>query len=76
MGSPSRVNMLFVKLNLPEFPVVLFGLVDLTSVCLYFYIAPQVGFKIPGYKPSEMDKKFLLWSGRFKTVDQIPEFVS
>uniref|UniRef100_A0A3Q3WKE5 Family with sequence similarity 162 member A n=1 Tax=Mola mola TaxID=94237 RepID=A0A3Q3WKE5_MOLML len=38
--------------------------------------APHVGFKIPGYRPSEMDKKFLLWSGRFKTADQIPEFVS
>ncbi|XP_033964948.1 protein FAM162B [Pseudochaenichthys georgianus] len=33
-------------------------------------------FKVPGYKPSNMDKKFLLWSGRFKTEDQIPETVS
>ncbi|XP_049420921.1 protein FAM162B [Epinephelus fuscoguttatus] len=38
--------------------------------------APRAGFKIPGYKPSNMDKKILLWSGRFKTADQIPEFVS
>ncbi|KAF7669292.1 hypothetical protein LDENG_00203190 [Lucifuga dentata] len=38
--------------------------------------APRVGFKIPGYRPSEMDKKILLWSGRFKTADQIPELVS
>lgn len=36
----------------------------------------RAGFKIPGYKPSEMDKKILIWSGRFKTVDQIPELVS
>ncbi|KAF3836556.1 hypothetical protein F7725_029114 [Dissostichus mawsoni] len=32
--------------------------------------------QVPGYKPSNMDKKFLLWSGRFKTEDQIPEIVS
>lgn len=38
--------------------------------------APRPSFKVPGYKPSEMDKRFLIWSGRFKTVDQIPEFVS
>ncbi|XP_029002842.1 protein FAM162B [Betta splendens] len=34
------------------------------------------GFKLPGYKPSEMDKRMLLWSGRFKSADQIPEFVA
>ncbi|XP_037133396.1 protein FAM162B isoform X1 [Syngnathus acus] len=38
--------------------------------------APHLGFKIPGYKPSELDKKMLLWSGRYKTVDQIPKLVS
>ncbi|XP_029934744.1 protein FAM162B [Myripristis murdjan] len=38
--------------------------------------ADHLGFKIPGYKPSEFDKKMLLWSGRFKTADQIPELVS
>ncbi|XP_038584398.1 protein FAM162B [Micropterus salmoides] len=38
--------------------------------------APRAGFKMPGYRPSELDKKFLVWSGRFKTADQIPEFVS
>ncbi|XP_056155089.1 protein FAM162B [Lampris incognitus] len=38
--------------------------------------APHLGFKIPGYRPSDMDKKILVWSGRFKTVDQIPELVS
>ncbi|KAM3593398.1 uncharacterized protein V6R79_012159 [Siganus canaliculatus] len=36
----------------------------------------RAGFRVPGYKPSDLDKKILLWSGRFKTVDQIPEFVS
>ncbi|KAM8881959.1 protein FAM162B isoform 1-T2 [Synchiropus picturatus] len=38
--------------------------------------SPQVSFKIPGYRPSNMDKKILIWAGRFKTVDQIPEIVS
>ncbi|XP_054478547.1 protein FAM162B [Anoplopoma fimbria] len=38
--------------------------------------APRAGFRLPGYRPSNMDKKILLWSGRFKTADQIPELVS
>lgn len=50
--------------------------VDLNSAGLFFHTAPHASFKIPGYRPSNMDKKFLIWSGRFKTVDQIPEFVS
>uniref|UniRef100_A0A671W5V8 Family with sequence similarity 162 member A n=1 Tax=Sparus aurata TaxID=8175 RepID=A0A671W5V8_SPAAU len=36
----------------------------------------RAGFRVPGYKPSEMDRRILIWSGRFKTADQIPEFVS
>jgi len=38
--------------------------------------APYSGFKVPGYKPSSFDIKMLLWAGRFKTADQIPELVS
>ncbi|XP_069045972.1 protein FAM162B isoform X2 [Lepisosteus oculatus] len=38
--------------------------------------AVQPGFKIPGYKLSDFDKKILLWAGRFKTKEQIPEIVS
>ncbi|XP_026056255.1 protein FAM162B isoform X1 [Carassius auratus] len=38
--------------------------------------AQRLGFKVPGYRPSEWDRKMLLWSGRFKTAEQIPEFVS
>lgn len=38
--------------------------------------AARASFKVPGYRPSEMDRKMLLWSGRYKTADQIPEFVS
>ncbi|TFK01462.1 H/ACA ribonucleoprotein complex subunit 1 [Platysternon megacephalum] len=41
---------------------------------------PEVGghstFKVPGHKPSDWEKKVLLWSGRFKKVDDIPETVS
>ncbi|KAM7369887.1 hypothetical protein PAMP_011176 [Pampus punctatissimus] len=38
--------------------------------------APHPLFKVPGCKPSPLDRKILVWSGRFKTVDQIPELVS
>ncbi|XP_008306193.1 protein FAM162B isoform X1 [Cynoglossus semilaevis] len=33
-------------------------------------------FKVPGLKPSNLEKKILIWSGRFQTEDQIPELVS
>ncbi|CAM5078055.1 unnamed protein product [Natator depressus] len=33
-------------------------------------------FKVPGHKPSDWEKKVLLWAGRFKKVDDIPETVS
>ncbi|XP_013857663.1 protein FAM162B [Austrofundulus limnaeus] len=35
---------------------------------------PQL--QVPGLRPSRMDKKMLVWTGRFKSVDQIPDFVS
>ncbi|KAM6970932.1 protein FAM162B [Tautogolabrus adspersus] len=38
--------------------------------------ASRSSFRVPGYKPSELDRKILLWSGRFKSADQIPELVS
>ncbi|XP_063339902.1 protein FAM162B [Pelmatolapia mariae] len=37
---------------------------------------PRPAFRVPGYRPSDMDKKMLIWSGRFKSADQIPETVS
>ncbi|XP_034562772.1 protein FAM162B [Notolabrus celidotus] len=37
---------------------------------------PRAGFRLPGYRPSDLDKKILIWSGRFKSADQIPELVS
>lgn len=38
--------------------------------------APRPAFKLPGFRPSEMDKRFLVWTGRFKSKEQIPELVS
>lgn len=38
--------------------------------------ATRAGFRVPGYRPSDMDRRMLIWAGRFKTADQIPEFVS
>uniref|UniRef100_A0A8C8VKJ6 Family with sequence similarity 162 member A n=1 Tax=Pelusios castaneus TaxID=367368 RepID=A0A8C8VKJ6_9SAUR len=40
---------------------------------------PQVEghtFRVTRYKPSDWEKKILLWSGRFKKADEIPETVS
>ncbi|NWX37270.1 F162A protein, partial [Notiomystis cincta] len=31
---------------------------------------------VPGYKPTEWEKRFLLWAGHFKKPEDIPETVS
>ncbi|NXH57914.1 F162A protein, partial [Rhabdornis inornatus] len=31
---------------------------------------------VPGYKPTDWEKKFLLWAGHFKKAEDIPETVS
>ncbi|XP_048360509.1 protein FAM162A-like [Sphaerodactylus townsendi] len=33
-------------------------------------------FKLPGHKPSNWDRKFLVWTGRFKKEEDIPETMS
>ncbi|XP_059824418.1 protein FAM162B-like isoform X2 [Hypanus sabinus] len=33
-------------------------------------------FKLPGHKPSNFDKKFLIWTGRFRREEDIPALVS
>ncbi|CAL1597008.1 unnamed protein product [Knipowitschia caucasica] len=40
--------------------------------------AADVGrsFRVPGHAPSEWDKRVLLWAGRFKSPEQIPETIS
>uniref|UniRef100_A0A3Q2QMT4 Family with sequence similarity 162 member A n=1 Tax=Fundulus heteroclitus TaxID=8078 RepID=A0A3Q2QMT4_FUNHE len=37
---------------------------------------PRPLFKTPGYRPSDLDKKILVWAGRFKSTEQIPDTVS
>ncbi|KAG2456539.1 protein FAM162B [Polypterus senegalus] len=39
-------------------------------------ISDQSLFKVPGYKPTEMDKRVLVWAGRFKSKSDVPEMVS
>lgn len=34
------------------------------------------GFRVPGHQPSNWDKKVLLWAGRFKSAEEIPETIS
>ncbi|XP_033029384.1 protein FAM162A-like isoform X3 [Lacerta agilis] len=36
----------------------------------------SASFKVPGHKPTDWDKKLLLWTGRFKKAEDIPETVS
>ncbi|CAH2218791.1 FAM162A [Pelobates cultripes] len=37
---------------------------------------PGVSFKVPGHRPSGFEKKILIWGGRFKKQEDIPEIVS
>ncbi|XP_075053537.1 protein FAM162A-like [Mixophyes fleayi] len=37
---------------------------------------PGPSFKIPGHKPTDFEKKILLWGGRFKKESDIPELIS
>ncbi|XP_061861713.1 protein FAM162A [Colius striatus] len=32
--------------------------------------------RVPGHKPTDWEKRFLLWAGHFKTPEEIPETVS
>lgn len=38
--------------------------------------AQECNFRVPGYAPSNWDKKVLLWAGRFKSPEQIPQTIS
>lgn len=38
--------------------------------------APDRPFSVPGHRPSDLDKKILVWAGRFKSAEQIPQIVS
>ncbi|KAK3541457.1 hypothetical protein QTP86_025952 [Hemibagrus guttatus] len=54
----------------------IFNTISRTRAAFSTFVAQRVGFKMPGYRPTEMDKKILLWAGRFKSKEQIPEHVS
>lgn len=28
------------------------------------------------HRPSNLDKKYLIWGGKYKTVEEIPEYIS
>ncbi|NWR31685.1 F162A protein, partial [Tachuris rubrigastra] len=36
----------------------------------------QSPLRVPGYKPTDWEKRFLLWAGHFKKPEDIPETVS
>ncbi|NWW69796.1 F162A protein, partial [Climacteris rufus] len=36
----------------------------------------QSPLRVPGYKPTDWEKRFLLWAGNFKKPEDIPETVS
>ncbi|XP_032997872.1 protein FAM162A-like [Lacerta agilis] len=36
----------------------------------------SASFKVTGHKPTDWDNKLLLWTGRFKKAEDIPETVS
>uniref|UniRef100_H9GBM4 Family with sequence similarity 162 member A n=1 Tax=Anolis carolinensis TaxID=28377 RepID=H9GBM4_ANOCA len=38
--------------------------------------ASGASFKVPGHKPTEREKRMLLWTGRYKKAEDIPESVS
>ncbi|XP_018101300.1 protein FAM162A [Xenopus laevis] len=37
---------------------------------------PGVTFKVPGHRPTDFEKKILVWGGRFKKQEDIPELVT
>ncbi|KAM4794956.1 protein FAM162A-like [Rhinophrynus dorsalis] len=37
---------------------------------------PGVSFRVPGHKPTNFERKLLVWGGRFKKEEDIPELVS
>ncbi|XP_042303661.1 protein FAM162A-like [Sceloporus undulatus] len=45
--------------------------------CIFFsFVSVGASFKVPGHKPTDREKKILLWTGRYKKAEDIPETVS
>ncbi|NXW92255.1 F162A protein, partial [Alopecoenas beccarii] len=47
-------------------------------LCIKPHEQPKNGapLKVPGHKPTDWEKRFLLWAGNFKKPEDIPETVS
>ncbi|KAL2311334.1 hypothetical protein Nmel_003034, partial [Mimus melanotis] len=50
---------------------------DLQSkICFVGFFLGRSASGVPGYKPTDWEKRFLLWAGNFKKAEDIPETVS
>uniref|UniRef100_U3IAX9 Family with sequence similarity 162 member A n=1 Tax=Anas platyrhynchos platyrhynchos TaxID=8840 RepID=U3IAX9_ANAPP len=45
-------------------------------VCLPYFILGRSALRVPGHRPTDWEKKCLLWAGHFKKPEDIPETVS
>lgn len=36
---------------------------------------PGVGSNRASYKPDNLEKRFLVWTGKYKTIDEIPDYI-
>ncbi|XP_058975346.1 UPF0389 protein CG9231-like [Musca domestica] len=41
-----------------------------------FNTSPQLKQGINNHEPNGLEKRFLVWTGKFKSVDEVPNFVS
>ncbi|KAM7129969.1 LOW QUALITY PROTEIN: protein FAM162A-like [Ciconia maguari] len=45
-------------------------------VCVVVFFLGQSPLRVPGHKPTDWEKRVLLWAGHFKKTEDIPETVS
>uniref|UniRef100_A0A663LTE6 Family with sequence similarity 162 member A n=1 Tax=Athene cunicularia TaxID=194338 RepID=A0A663LTE6_ATHCN len=45
------------------------------AFCWVFFLG-RPPLRVPGHKPTDWEKRFLLWAGHFKKTEDIPETVS
>uniref|UniRef100_A0A8D0EIS7 Protein FAM162A n=1 Tax=Strix occidentalis caurina TaxID=311401 RepID=A0A8D0EIS7_STROC len=46
------------------------------SEALWLFAHSRSPLRVPGHKPTDWEKRFLLWAGHFKKPEDIPETVS
>uniref|UniRef100_A0A8C6Z8A1 F162A protein n=1 Tax=Nothoprocta perdicaria TaxID=30464 RepID=A0A8C6Z8A1_NOTPE len=51
-------------------------LMSCVCVSLYVHRISLSSCPVPGHKPTDWEKRFLLWAGHFKKAEEIPETVS